>query len=93
MGFSKQKLTTTWSGGSDFFRFEYNGKEYVIYKNPHTELVVHELTDDYTEDVFYKTCGPSPQPVALSDFSDENTSRATYVWLEIEFDGDLPYIE
>lgn len=201
MSFVKEIIPHPYRAG-DFDLFEYNGKGYVVYENPHTELVVHELTDDYMgvtdrcsthfqapcppfvreapavferngrlymltsgttgyypnatevaditdihgewknlgkicrndnknnsfhaqfsdvfrhptkedtyialgdrwltdltedlpnmEDVFYKMCGPSPQPVALAELSDENTSRATYVWLQISFDGDLPYIE
>ncbi|MBE7087850.1 MAG: hypothetical protein E7369_06090 [Clostridiales bacterium] len=32
----------------DFDLFKVGSKAYVVYENPHTEMVLHELTDDYT---------------------------------------------
>lgn len=57
---------------------------------------LNDLTEDLPDmgEVFYKMCGPKPQAVDLSGFSDENTSIATYVWLQIRFDKDgAPYLE
>lgn len=55
-----------------------------------------DLTEDLPDmnEVFYKLCGPNPQTIDLTRFSDENTSIATYVWLPICFDENKkPYIK
>ena len=45
-------------------------------------------------EVFYEICKPNPSKIDLSQFSDENTSIATYVWLPICFDeNNKPYIQ
>lgn len=48
MKFLKEILPTPYHAG-DFDLFEFNGKAYVVYENPHSEMVVQELTDDYED--------------------------------------------
>ena len=101
MQFVKEIFPTPHHAG-DFDMFVYKNKAYIVFENPHSELVVRELSDDYTDltedlpdmnDVFYKLCGPNRQKMDLTQFSDENTSLATYVWLPICFDeNEKPYI-
>ena len=48
MKFIKQIYPTPHMAG-DFDLFEFNGKAYVLFENPHKELVIRELSEDYTD--------------------------------------------
>lgn len=48
MRFVKEVLPTPYHAG-DFDLFEFNGKAYVVYENPHSEMIVQELTEDYQD--------------------------------------------
>ncbi len=45
--FLKEIVPTPHHAG-DFDLFEENGKGYIVYENPHSEMICRELTDDYT---------------------------------------------
>ncbi|MBQ7374255.1 MAG: family 43 glycosylhydrolase [Clostridia bacterium] len=48
MKFVKEILPTPFHAG-DFDLFKFKGKAYVVYENPHTEMVAQELTDNYED--------------------------------------------
>lgn len=43
-----REITPTPYHAGDFDLFEADGKAYVVFENPHTEMICAELTDDYT---------------------------------------------
>ena len=48
MQFVKEIIPTPHHAG-DFDMFIHKGKAYIVYENPHSELVLRELTEDYTD--------------------------------------------
>ena len=86
----------------DFDLIEENGTAYIIYENPHSEMICQTLSNDYTRfgegASSHLPCVSPPYtreaPAFFARLSAENTSEADYVWLPVRFRPDgMPYIE
>lgn len=99
--------TLGWSCRDDKLDNSFHAQFSSVFKHPHIEDLYIAIGDRWLTDlslelpdmegIFYRLCNdeaePLPEDFRLSDYSDENTSEANYVWLPISFDEDgTPYI-